>query len=153
MTQGKFFANAAVIKIAGQTVGVAKGCEANVTFEHEELYGMGSIIRQGVSKHTARVEVSVSSAMFDPNLDAGFSKAYGLVLNGGTSKSTSINDTNRVATMEVSGVFTADDGTTQVEIIIHSVYWESLPFNATENEYVVNELSGFGSQITIAPPS
>jgi len=153
MAQAKFFANAATITVAGQTLGVAKGCEVNVTFEHVELYGLGSILRQGVSKHTARVEVTVSSAMFDPGLDAGIAKAYGYVLEGGSTKSTSITDTNKVALMNVTGLFTADDGATQVLLTVSGVYWENLPFVATENEYIVPELSGYGSQITIAPPT
>ncbi len=153
MAEGKFFANWATITSGGQTVGVAKGCEVTVEFEHVELYGIGSILRQGVSKHTARVPVTISSAKFDPTLATGIAKTYGLSLKGDGSStvSTTITDTNQVALFTVNGKFTADDGTTLLQLTVTNVYFESLPFAFTENEYVTFELSGVGSGITIAP--
>jgi hypothetical protein len=152
MAEGKFFANWATITCNGQAVGVAKGCEVTVEFEHVELYGLGSILRQGVSKHTAKVPVTISSAKFDPTLATGIAQTYGVVLKGATGSTTSatITDTNQVALFTIDGKFTADDGTTKLRLQVTGVYFESLPFAFTENEYVTFELSGVGSGITIS---
>lgn len=151
MAEGKFFANWATITCNGETVGIAKGCEVTVEFEHVELYGLGSILRQGVSKHTARVPVTISSAKFDPSLASGIAETYGVALKGatGTTTSTTITDTNQVALFAIDGKFTADDGTTLLRLQVSGVYFESLPFVFNENEYVTFELSGVGSGVTI----
>jgi len=166
-TQWKFFANAAEITIiedpegdpAEYVVGIAKGCEINVTFEHVELYGFKHIGRQGVSKHTAKVEVSISSAAFDPEFGAGVSAAYALTLDPDDEKGAlddvTIIDTTRVALMNIRGEFVSDDATAgevggnAVRLLVKNVYWESLPFNATENEYITLELTGYGDDIEI----
>ncbi len=71
MTEYTYFGNRGSITVGGETIAVLKGIEVNVTFEHEELYGMDSILRQDVAKHTAAVEVKISAAKFDPAMGAG----------------------------------------------------------------------------------
>jgi|LDZU01.1.fsa_nt_gi hypothetical protein len=159
-TEGKFFANAAELVIVidpdtinerEETIGVAKGCEVTIEFEHVELYGMGSIERQGVSKHTAKVPVTISAAKFDPQLVDGFASAYGVVLDplDEIVGSPSIDDTTFVPRMNLVGTFTSDDGNFVLELEVEDIYFESLPFAFTENEYVVFELSGVGEKVTI----
>jgi len=168
-TEWKFFANSAEITIIEDpdgtpteyVVGIAKNCEVNVTFEHVELYGFKFISRQGVSKHTARVEVNISSAAFDPAFAEGISKAYALTLDPDDEKGAlddvQIIDTNRVALMNIRGEFLSDNAThgeaggIATRLLVKNVYWESLPFTATENEYITFELSGYGDDVEINP--
>lgn len=163
-TEGKFFANSATLTFVidpgtvderTETIGVAKGCEVTIEFEHVELYGMGSIERQGVSKHTAKVPVTISSAKFDPTLVDGFASVYGVVVDplNEVVGDPSIDDTTFVPRMNLVGTFTSDDGNFVLGLEVEDIYFESLPFAFTENEYVVFELSGVGEQVSITNES
>ncbi len=150
MAEKKYFANTAKITAGGKPVGIGKSIEITVEFEYVELYGFGSIIRQGVSKHTAKVPVKIASAAFDGTFATGLGFVYGCTLNASSSDTaTSITDTNQVALFDIIGEFTADDGTKGLKITVTGVYFENLPFIFSENEYANFELSGNGSQATV----
>ena len=113
---------------------------------------MDSILRQGVAKHTAAVEVKISAAKFDPAMGAGLGEVYGWVLKGvSTDTATSITDTNAVATMEVVvSVTGTGDTSAPTTMTIAGVYFESLPFPLPENDFTVSELTGKGTNVTFA---
>ena len=73
MAEYTYFANRATVTVDTKTVGVLKGVEITSNYEIEKLYGMDSIERQDVCKHTLDIEVKASSSYFDPALTSGFS--------------------------------------------------------------------------------
>jgi len=151
MTEYTYFGNRGSITVGGETIAVLKGIEVNVTFEHEELYGMDSILRQDVAKHTAAVEVKISAAKFDPAMGAGLGEVFGWVLKGvATSTATSITDTNTVAVMDVVVTINGTGDATATTLTITDVYFESLPFPLPENDFTVFELNGKGTNVTFA---
>ncbi len=110
---------------------------------------MDSILRQGVAKHTAAVEVKISAAKFDPAMGAGLGEVYGWVLKGvSTDTATSITDTNTVATMAVVVSITGTGDSASTIMTIAGVYFESLPFPLPENDFTVFELNGKGTNVT-----
>jgi len=147
MTEYTYFGNRGSITIDGETIAVLKGIEVNVTFEHEELYGMDSILRQDVAKHTAAVEVKISAAKFDPAMAEGLGKIYGWVLAGSAAGAvaTTITDTNSVAVMDVVVAIKGTNDATDTTITVTDVYFEGLPFPMPENDFTVFELNGKGS--------
>lgn len=151
MTEYTYFGNRGTLTIDGETVAVIKGIEATASYDVEELYGMDSIIRADVAKHTLSVEVSISAAKFDPTLTEGLGNIFGLTMAGdesGTTAST-FTDTNAVAVFDV--VFTArgTGAAYDTQITVTDVYFEGLPFPRPENGFTVFELSGKGSNWTV----
>lgn len=150
MAETTFFANQVQITSGSETVAIGKGAEFKVTFKYNELYGFKSIKRQGVAKYEARVEVKIKAAKFDKSLASGLAKSYGFTLNGsGSSTAASITDTNSVGTFTVVGACTGSDSTVMT-LTVADVYFEDLPFNASENEWIVFDVSGVGSDLTIS---
>jgi hypothetical protein len=151
-----FFGNRGTIAVAGvttypatQTLAVVKGVELNVTFEHVELYGMSSIIRQDAAKHTAKVEVSIKYAKFDPTLASAAFPFYILDATDvdGTVTGT-IVDTNIVKLFTVTAVWTGTAGKI-MRAVVSNVYFENMPLPMPEHDFVVLDLKGYGDGITI----
>ena len=151
MPEYTYFGNRGTLTIGGETIAVLKGIEAKATFDIEELYGMDSIIRADVAKHTLAIEVTVSSAKFDPTLAAGIGSIYGLTMLGASTgtEATTFTDTNAVGTFTVEFTAVGTGATYGTKISIANVYFESLPFPRPENDFVVFELTGKGSNWTI----
>ena len=129
-------------KLTTTTVAVLKGVEITTAFEHEELYGMDSALRQDVAKHTTGIEFKVSHAKFNPDPAAGWE--MDILKPAGGDGSTS--DVNTVFSPYVI-LTVLDTSTTYQEIILKNVYFEGLPTNLPENDYIVRELNGKGSDI------
>jgi hypothetical protein len=159
VTTDTFFGNRGTIAVAGttnpatQTLAVTKGVEINVTFEHVELYGMGSIVRQDVAKHTARVEVGIKFAKFDPTVSSSIFFPY-WILNptGTTSPSGTIEDTNVEKTFTVTANWVGTGGR-KMQIAVSNVYFENFPMPMPENDFVVLDLKGYGDGVTITNPT
>jgi len=157
MAEQTFFGNRGKLYIkedagagTSQPIAVLKGLECTVNFEHVPLYGTDSIIRQDVAKHTAKVEVKIKSAKFDPDITTGTGLAaiYAAVLDGHHSGATTITDTNDEALFEVRFFPKGTSATaTYMSIIVGNVYFESLPFPMPENEYTVFDLTGVGDNV------
>ena len=159
-TVDTFFGNRGTISVVGSLttdpklaalpeIAVVKGVEVNVTFEHVELYGFGTILRADVAKHTAKVEVKLRWARFNPSL-ATFWPYWIMNPTATTPASGSIEDTNIEKMFKVTAVFTGTNGRTMT-MVIDNVYFEGIPFPMPENDFVVLDLSGYGSAITITP--
>jgi hypothetical protein len=159
MAAETFFANRAVLTIVGtsssanpsvQTIAVLKGVEITVNFEHVELYGMGSIVRQDVAKHSARVEVKIRFAKFDPTVASSTYFPY-WILNptGTTTPSGVIEDTNAEKLFTVVATVTGTGGLV-MKATITSVYFENVPMALPENDFVVMDFVGYGSAVTFA---
>jgi hypothetical protein len=157
MAADTFFGNRGVVTIVGtspnanptiQTIAVLKGVEINTNFEHVELYGMGSIVRQDVAKHSAKVEVKIRFAKFDPTVASSTYFPY-WVLNPSatTTPSGAIEDTNteKLFTVVATGNGT---GATIMKATVTNVYFENVPMALPENDFVVMDLTGYGSAVT-----
>jgi hypothetical protein len=158
VTTDTYFGNRGTILIQGTgstaptsstVLAVVKGVEINVTFEHVELYGFGSINRADVAKHTSKIEVKIRWAKFDPSLTTSTFFPY-FIMNpsAATSPSGTIEDTNVEKLFKVTAVWTGTGGRT-FTAVVDSVYFEGVPFPMPENDFVVMDMSGYGSTITI----
>jgi hypothetical protein len=124
--------------------------EINTNFEHVELYGMGSIMRQDVAKHTAKVEVKIRFAKFDPTVASSTYFPY-WILNptATTTPSGAIEDTNAEKLFTVVCTNTGTGGTV-MKATVTGVYFENVPNALPENDFVVMDLTGYGSAVTYA---
>jgi len=153
-----FFGNRGTLALVGsgtnpasQTMAVLKGVEINVTFEHVELYGMGTILRADAAKHTAKVEVSVKFAKFDPTL-AYFFPLWILNPTGTTTPSGVIEDTNVEKLWTVTANWVGTGGK-KVQAVVSNVYFDSFPMPMPENDFVVIDMKGRGDNITFTNPA
>jgi hypothetical protein len=160
VTTDTFFGNRGTLAVVGTnaspgsvTVGVLKGVEINVTFEHVELYGMGTILRADAQKHSAKVEVSIKFAKFDPTLTSStFFPYYILNVTGTTTPSGTIEDTNAEKFFTVTANWVGTGGR-KVQAAVSNVYFESFPMPMPENDFVVLDLKGYGDGITFTNPA
>ncbi len=129
-------------KLTASTIAVTKGVEITTTFEHEELYGMDSVLRQDVAKHTASIDFKLSYASFNPDPAAAWEMDI-IKPSGGYG---TVGDSNTVYVPYVI-INVLDTTTNYEEIMLKNVYFESLPTNLAENDYIVRELTGKASDI------
>ena len=161
MAATTFFGNRGTLTVIGsgsnpasQTLAVLKGVEINVTFEHTELYGMSSILRQDVARHTAKVEISVRYAKFDPTLTSTTHFPYYILNPSATTSPTgTIEDTNTEKTFTITALWTGTDSTEKMQIAVSNVYFENFPMPMPENDFVVLDLKGYGDNVTITNPA
>lgn len=129
------------------------------SFEHVELYGMESVMRAAVAKHSLKVKVSFKYAMWDPAVDT----ILNWVMTGGattgdfTADTTAVTGVDAAANKNAVALFTitatihpADSTTQYYAVTAHDVYFEGVPFAMTENEWIVRDLSGTAKFISIA---
>jgi hypothetical protein len=160
VTTDTFFGNRGTIAVAGvttypasQTLAVVKGVEINVTFEHVELYGMSSIVRADVARHSAKVEVSIKYAKFDPTLATAAWPFFILDPTNATATFTGvIADTNTVKLFTVTANWVGT-GARKMQAVVSNVYFESMPIPMPEHDFVVLDLKGYGDGITFTNPS
>lgn len=111
---------------------------------------MGSIVRQDVAKHSAKVEVKIRFAKFDPTVASSTYFPY-WILNptGTTTPSGVIEDTNAEKLFTVVATVTGT-GATVMKATVTSVYFENVPMALPENDFVVMDFVGYGSAVTFA---
>jgi hypothetical protein len=163
VTTDTFFGNRGTILVQGTgatvptgstTLAVVKGVEINVTFEHVELYGFGSILRADVAKHTAKVEVKIKWAKFDPQTATSTFFPWWVIDPAGTTSPTpqltlgGAQDTNVEKLFKVTAIWNGTGGKT-ITAVVDNVYFEGVPLPMPENDFVVMDMSGYGSTITI----
>lgn len=157
MADSSWFADSATLTIADEdgnnptTVAVLRGVEITPRFEIVELYGMESIKRRAVAKHSMKVDVSVRYAMWNPDADYIFWS----FLNGdfATTATTGVNDSagnrNKNALFKITA--TIKDTETLGEtltLVADDVYFESVPFAMTEHEFIQRDLKGTAADFT-----
>lgn len=121
---------------------VMKGFELKPTFSYNELYGMGSVIREDVARHSGKIELSVKYAKFDPDITATWEQ-YVINSSGGATLSADDFD---VYLNTVLFIATGTDGGVS-DIIMSDVYFQDFPVNASENEWIVRDMKGIGKDI------
>jgi len=149
-----FFGNRATINVkdGAETTALAviKGWEFTVGFEHIENYGMDSILREGVARVKAKVNVKIKAGKFNPTVASWFLMK---VLNPAGADGT-LADTNDVALFEIEGeVTTGGTSPTRLKAVVSDCYFESVPFVGSENQWMVWDLSAVGKTIAFSNPT
>jgi hypothetical protein len=150
------FANRGKVLIAGVggtpasfAFAVVKDVELTVSAEHVPLYGWGSIYRAYVAKHTEKVSVKVGSMKFNPAATGASSAWWSYVTNpsGAASKVSGANeDTTIVKLFNIDAYFTFEDGQI-LHGVVYNVYFPSIPFRASEGQWVKLDVTGEGSSV------
>lgn len=149
------FANRGVLTVGGpsgtfpttETVGVVKDVEVTLTAEHVPLFGWGSILRQGVAKHSFKVNVKIGWCKFDPVKTTGWQWSY--MSAPGVAPTGALTDTNLTHLFDVTATFTMEDAQI-LKFTITGVYFPELPFKASEGQWIRVDMSGVGNTVVIA---
>lgn len=156
MASTSYFANTLTLAISTTsgttlTVGILGGVEITGEFEHIELYGQETILREDVARVKAKVAVTAKFSKFHP-------KILGMILGtlnaakdleGGSSATTTqaeITDSNTVTLFDMRGTVTGKNGEAY-KVKVTNVYFETMPWPAPEDDFMGPELTGFGDKI------
>ncbi len=152
MTNYAFFANSASMELlSGATAvgcAVLKNVKMTPKFAHSPLFGMESATRQAIAKYQHEVEVNFKYAMWDPQNDYVFGSFLAGQTGYKSQPATLWDDAahrNQVATFNITA--TVYDHTRSVMMVatVFGVYFESIPFEFTENEWMTRDLTGTGA--------
>lgn len=140
-----FFANSAVLTVAtssgaAQSVAVLKGFEMTPKFEIVELYGMEALERAAVARHSQKVDVSCKYAAWDPAADTIMTEFMAQA---------SGNDKNKCGLFTITASVKDVTSTKYIVMTAIDVYFDSVPFSFTENEFMVRDLKGTAKSYTI----
>lgn len=157
-----FFSNYGemTLKIADDTgadstevkVAALKGISITPKFEHVTLFGMERVTRAAVAKHSLAVDVSIEVAMWDPESD--------IILQGvllGHEDDSDITEDlinnsewkNKVARFNITMAMLDTDGEKTVTLRAEDVYFESVPYEMKENEFISRNLTGTGASVSV----
>ena len=168
MTSSFAFANKGVLTVAGATptgwtggatplwatIGVVKDVEITVSAEHVNLYGWGSIKRQAVAKHSAKVAVKVGFMKLDPLLtNTSASSFVFFILNPSavTTPSGLLEDTNTVKLFNITANFLFESGENLLGTV-KNVYFPNFPLKASEGQWLKVDMTGEGSDVVFTNP-
>jgi hypothetical protein len=134
-------------------VAAIKGVTIAPKFEHVSLYGMERVTRAAVAKHSLSVDVSMEVAMWNPDSDAIL---QGVMLghNSGTRTDITeellndVNYKNKVARFNIAAELIDTDGLRKVVVTASDVYFESVPYEMKEHEFITRNLSGTGKSVS-----
>ena len=161
MAATTFFANRGVITAGGPsdlvptvvTLGVVKDVELTISAEHVPLYGWGTILREGVAKHSLKVAVKIGWCKFDSFVGATGDAWF---LDIGASPAVAHDgawvDTNAVHLFDINAQFTGEDGV-HLNAEITGIYFPDLPLKASEGQWVRVDLSGEGKTVLFTNPA
>lgn len=152
MAERTWFGNHGVVKfaLAGNTpavVSLAKDLEVTATGEYEELYALGSTLRQDVAIHTKKATVKFKIMKFDPaNCDL-----WMMLDPDHMTGDYEMAPTSKVQLYDVEVYLdrTSSAGD-NVKLTITDVYFENLPFSVNETEWIGIELDGVGAGLTLS---
>lgn len=148
--QGTIAVNIGGTTTGAAVLGVVKDVEITVSSEHVNLYGWGSILRQAVAKHSAKVAVKVGYMKVDPVITTGFQFS---VLNPHGADGT-LHDTNDVQLFCIEGLFAfqADvSGSPAIQHLhakVENVYFPAFPIKMAEGQWLKVDMTGEGQTIT-----
>lgn len=134
-------------------VAAIKGVTVTPKFEHVSLYGMERVTRAAVAKHSLAVDVTLEVAMWNPDSDVIL---QGVLLGhyGGTASyidENRINDAqwkNKVARFNISAEMIDTDALRKVIVTASDVYFESVPYEMKEHEFISRNLTGTGKSVS-----
>jgi len=148
------FANRGVLTVGGpsgtfpttETMAVVKDVEITLTAEHVPLYGWGSILRQGVAKHSFKVGVKVGYCKFNPVKTTGWQWSYMSI--PGAAPTGAMTDSNAVHLFDVTATFTMEDAQV-LTLTVTGVFFPELPFKASEGQWIRVDMAGEGSTVVV----
>lgn len=150
VSEGVFFANQGTLTVVGTSGTPASGninAVANITVNQKwafaKLYAWGSNQRLGVKKFEEDVEVDIEWVKWDPTV-ASWWPMY--IMNASAGGTTS--DTNDVVTFTCTFSWTSSTGVI-MKISVAEVYFENLPIDAKQNEWMHMKLHGYGKTMTV----
>jgi len=162
MTSRTYFGNRAVVTLtpSGGTETkqlVVQDFSAELNMSIEDLYGLGSIVRQDVARHSAKIDVSFKVFKVDPL--SGTDSLSKIITGGGVDTAgalaTGVNDTSKVETYTMK-VYLDADATTCLTATIGGVVFDKFPVSGDDKSWIGFEFSGTGASFKIeetAPPS
>lgn len=133
-------------------VAALKGISITPKFEHVTLYGMERVTRAAVAKHSLTVDVSIEVAMWDPDNDYIL---QGVLLGRQSTDAITednindINHKNEVARFQIGMKMTDTDGEKDVYMIAQNVYFDSVPYELKENEFITRSLQGTAEYVEL----
>ena len=134
-------------------VAALKGITITPKLEHVTLYGMERVTRAAVAKHSLNVDVSVEVAMWDPDSDIIL---QGVLLGHETDDpitEENLNSAewkNKVCRFNIKMVMRDTDGEKTVTLTAEDVYFESVPYEMKENEFISRNLTGTGASVSVS---
>jgi len=134
-------------------VAALKGISVVPKYEHVTLFGMERVTRAAVAKHSLAVDVTVEVAMWDPESDIIL---QGVLLGHESDDDITedkINDSlwkNKVARFNLTMKMLDTDGEKEVTLRVEDVYFESVPYEMKENEFISRNLTGTGAAISVS---
>ena len=160
VTSRPYFGQDGVLSIetaAGTSIdiGIVQNWKASIEFETSDLYGIGSVWRQGAARYNGKVSVSCEFCAIS---DAIKDSVIPYIINPSFTPSTSTTsvsstdtgaDSTALARFTLKGTFTAEDGTHQKTITVGDVYFSNFPWEAATGEWIKVNLEGTGSTYTI----
>lgn len=135
-----FFANSATLSIDGESVAVLKGFEITPKFEIVELYGMEKLTRQAVARHSQKCDVSCKYAAWATS--SAFMTKWIAQATGNTK--------NTCGLFTVTAIIKDTTGAQTLTMTASSVYFDSVPYAFSENEFMVRDLKGTAKGYTIS---
>jgi len=157
------FANRGTISLSSSapsvsvTLGVVKDIEITVSAEHVNLYGWGSIKRQAVAKHSAKVAVKIGYVKFDPIKTTGWQMLAWSQTNGTTPGTAgTLVDTNYVPLFTVVGLFQFEAGVSgspaeqKLYATVSGVYFPNFPLKTAEGQWMKVDMVGEGSDVVFS---
>lgn len=152
MAEQPYFADSMTLTVTAPdgTADVPVAGLQSVTFrlsaEHVELFTADSIEREDVKKRELSIPVEIEYAKFDETFATWW-------MDPDAGSETSVQDTSEVALFAIDGTLTSADGSTTLEATVDDVYFEELPiWEASEGEFVSQNLSGTGKTISNFAP-
>lgn len=134
-------------------VAALKGVSITPKYEHVTLFGMERVTRAAVAKHSLTVDVSMEVAMWDPDSDLILQGVMlGHITGASPINETNLNDPswkNKVCLFNISMDMIDTDAGKKVTITASDVYFESVPYELKENEFISRSLSGTGKSISV----
>ena len=135
-------------------VAALKGISITPKFEHVTLFGMERVTRAAIAKHSLAVDVSIEVAMWDPESDIIL---QGVLLGHYDPASDEIAEDlinnpewkNKVARFNITMEMLDTDGEKTVTLRAEDVYFESVPYEMKENEFISRNLTGTGASVSV----
>lgn len=131
------------------TAAKLRGVTITVTANHQEFYSADSVKREDVKRRELAVEVEIEYAQFNEDV-----AQYWLQGDDSTT-STSINDTSDVTLFNLTGEVnqtdhTGSSGDESLKAVVSEIHFEEMPvFDSQEGEYLAQNLTGRGSDVTL----
>lgn len=134
-------------------VAALKGVSITPKYEIVTLYGMERVTRAAVAKHSLSVDVSMEVAMWNPDTDMilkgvllGHYNAASAISEANIN---SVEYKNKVALFKISMDMIDTDALRKVTVTASDVYFESVPYELKENEFISRALTGTAKSMDV----